>query len=148
MTVELLWCTEPANKVTKAVTSVESLTGSLRNPSSVIDPVITVARSSPVGFNYLRIPDFNRYYFVKNVVASNTGLITISTHVDVLMSFAADIRNCQAIVRRQENMYNLLLDDGIFKAYQNSKHKAIKFPVEFNQYSYILVLAGNPTTDS
>lgn len=148
MTVQLLWCTEPANKVTKTVTSVETLTGNLRNPSSIIDPIITVARSSPVGFNYLRIPDFNRYYFVRNVVVSTTGLITISAHVDVLMSFSADIRGLSAIIRRQENLYNLLLDDGIFKSYQNSKHKAIEFPVKFNQYSYILALAGNPSSGS
>lgn len=143
MTIELLWNTEPANKVSKVLTLVESLNGTLRYPSSIIDPVVTIERSSPTGFNYIHIPEFNRYYFVTNVVSDNNKLITISAHVDVLKSFASDIRECGAIIRRQENVYNLLLDDGMFKAYQNSKHKIIAFEREFNQFSYILALAGN-----
>lgn len=143
MTIRLFWNTDPANKIGKTISKVDELTGYLRYPSSIIDPVITIERSSPTGFNYVQIPEFNRFYYVNNIVADNNGLITLSMHVDVLQSFASQIRQCQAIIRRQENEYNLLLDDGIFKAYQNSKHKIIAFPNEMNGFSYVLAIAGN-----
>ena len=63
--------------------------------------------------------------------------------VDVLMTFRDEIKNMEAIIKRQENNYNLYLDDGIFKAYQNTKHKLLKFPNGFSDFSYILALAGN-----
>jgi len=143
MTIRLFWCTDPANKVDKSTTLVQELSGTLRYPSSIIDPVITIERSSPTGFNYVQIVEFNRFYYVENSVATNENLVTISMHVDVLKSFASQIRQCDAVIRRQENSYNLLLDDGIFKAYQNSKHKIVSFPHSMDAFSYILAIAGN-----
>ncbi len=149
MILRLMWQTEPPNKVSKNTELVSELEGTLRNPSSLIDPVITIERNSPTGFNYVHIPEFNRYYYVKNVISENNKLITIYLHVDVLMSFGSAIRQCDAIISRQENNYNLLLDDGSFKAYQNTKHKIIKFPTSgFSSFSYILVIAGNSDNGS
>ena len=143
MTITLMNNTSPANYLTKSVTTVDSYTGTLREPSSIIEPVFTIERASPTGFNYVQIPEFNRYYYVTGVSVEQNGLVAIACHVDVLMSYAAQIRNFKAIIKRQENQFNLYMDDGIFKSYQNSKHKVIKFPYGFTQYSYILALAGN-----
>lgn len=143
MIIRLYWNTSPANQVTKTMSLVQEINGALRSPASIIDPVVTIERASPTGFNYVHIPEYNRFYYVENVVTEHTGLITIAMHVDVLHSFSSQIRNCTAIVRRQENVYNLLLDDGFFKAYQNTKHKAIKFPHSLDSFSYILAIAGN-----
>lgn len=147
MIVELYINSSPSNYVTKSISLVDTLEGTLRNPTSIIDPVITIERDNPIGFNYVRIPDFNRYYFVTGIASVSDTLISISMHCDVLMSYATSIKLGTAIIRRQENAYNLMLDDGIFKAYQNTKHKIIKFPYGFNTFSYILVLAGNGETN-
>ena len=143
MTISLYRNDSPANFVTKNITLIESISGTLRKPASVTDPVITIGRSSPVGFNYLYIPEFNRYYFLKSSVSVSNGLVCIEGHVDVLMSFADRIRAANAIIFRQENNWNLYLDDGSFKVYQNPKHKLIRFPNSINNFSYILALAGN-----
>lgn len=148
MTIQLMLCTDPPNKVGKTTSLVEELTGALRYPSSIIDPVITIERSTPTGFNYARIPDFGRYYYVTNITSDNNNIVTIACHVDVLNSFASGIRGCNAIIRRQENSFNLYLDDGIFKAYQNTKHKIVAFPNPFSDFSYILAIAGNSNSDS
>lgn len=142
MTVELCVNNSPANKLDKNIGVVASMSGTLREPSSIIDPVITI-ESNPVGFNYLHIPDFKRYYYVTNVTVIRNGLIEVAAHVDVLKSFASEIRGFNAIIQRQENVYNTYLDDGVFKAYQNSKHKIIAFPVSFTDTSFVLALAGN-----
>lgn len=143
MIINLYQNTSPANYVNKAPTQVGSLEGILRSPTSILDPVIILERADPTGFNYIGIPAFSRYYYVNGVSSESSNLIAISTHVDVLMSYASQIQNFDAVVRRNENKWNLYLDDGIFKAYQNTKHKVIRFPNGFNNYSYILALAGN-----
>lgn len=143
MIVRLYNNSSAPNYVSKSITLVEEITGTLREPTSIVNPTITIERSSPVGFNYAQIPDFGRYYYVTGVSSEAYGLVAISLQCDVLMTYADAIRNMNAIVKRQENQFNLYLDDGIFKAYQNPKHKIIAFPRGFTEYSYILALAGN-----
>lgn len=143
MTITLYNNTSPPNYVNKSITQVEELSGTLREACSIVDPVITIERSNPTGFNYAYITEFSRYYYVTGVSSEVNGLIAVAMHVDVLMTYKSQIASAKAIVRRQENRYNTYLDDGIFKAYQNSKHKIIAFPGSFSAYSYILALAGN-----
>lgn len=143
MFINLYNNTSPPNYVNKSIAEVISLEGTLREPTSIIDPVVIVERNSPMGFNYAHIPIFNRYYFITGISSETNSLVAIAMHVDVLMTYKEQIANMNAIIKRQENQYNLYLDDGIFKAYQNTKHKIIKFPYGFNDFSYILALAGN-----
>ena len=143
MTITLFNNASPANFVKKSLTEIGAISGNIRNPSSIIDPVITIERDSPIGFNYAYMPDFSRYYFVTGISTEVNGLIAVSMHVDVLMTYKSQIANATAVIKRQENVFNLYLDDGIYKAYQNSKHKTISFPTGFNEYSFILALAGN-----
>ena len=143
MTIKLYRNLSAPNFVTKSLTLVDTLNGTLRASTSIIDPVIAFQRSNPTGFNYIEIPGFNRYYFVRGISSDYNNLVTVSLHVDVLMSYSNEIKGSTAVVRRQENEFNLYLDDGIFKAYQNSKHKIISFPYGFTEYSYVLALAGN-----
>lgn len=135
--------TTSPNTVGKGAVIVETLSGTFRSPVSITDPLIVVERSSPVGFNYVYIEAFDRFYYVKGVSADLHGLITISCTVDTLETNAVAIQQTDAIIKRQENKFNLYLDDGIFKAYQNTKHKIIAFPNGFTEYSYILALASN-----
>lgn len=143
MTITLYNNSSPPNFINKTIAQVDSMEGTLRSPTSILDPVVTIERSNPVGFNYAYIPEFNRYYYVTGISSETNGLIAVGMHVDVLMTYKTEIANMDAIIKRQENQYNLYLDDGIFKAYQNTKHKLIRFPNGFTEFSYILALAGN-----
>lgn len=143
MIINLYQNTSPANYVNKLPTQVGSLEGTLRSPTSILDPVVVIERNDPTGFNYIGIPAFGRYYYVNGISSENNNLVAISAHVDVLMSYTNQIQNFDVVVKRNENKWNLYLDDGIFKAYQNTKHKVIRFPYGFTEYSYILALAGN-----
>lgn len=143
MTIILYNNSSAPNFVNKSITEVDRITGVLRNPASVTDPVITIERDNPTGFNYVQIPEYGRYYYVTGISMTNNMLLSLALHVDVLMTYRDSIRDMNAIIRRQENKFNLYLDDGIFKAYQNTKHKIIKLPYGFTEYSYVLALAGN-----
>lgn len=84
--------------INKSIDSGTTLTGSLRNESSVINPSFIIEHENPSGFNYCYISDFGRYYFITNITAMRTGIWKIECSVDVLMSFKTQILNLDVIV--------------------------------------------------
>lgn len=139
----------PLNKVDKSVSDVVTVTGNLREGSSILDPEIEIESSLDASMlgrvNYAYIPTFNRYYYVNDIVIDITGLWLVSMHVDVLMSYKTEIKAQNAIVARQERKYNMYLDDGWFMTYQNPlvRQQYFSNPTPFEGESYILVLAGS-----
>lgn len=139
----------PTNQVTKELGSpVSSIEGKLRDVCSITDPVILVQTNDmnmwPLNVNYMYIEAFNRYYYITNMVSVHTNLWELHGHVDVLMSYADQIRQQTAIVSRQESKYNLMLDDGFFMSYQNPIIITRRFSVEapFETQEFVLVVAG------
>lgn len=90
----------------KYLENIDELHGSLREECNIIDPVISLELSNPPTFNYVYIPSFNRYYFVKEFDFIRTGLYRLKLHVDVLMSYKDAIRNLECLIERNEYKYN------------------------------------------
>lgn len=132
------------NRMTKNTTNLATLSGVLRSGSSIIDPVITCSGdvSSYATCNYMWISDFGRYYFINDIVAVSNNLFEIRAHVDVLSSFAAEIKTNKAIITRQEKRWNLLLNDGSFRTYQNPMVSTHPFPYSFSAPQFVLAVAG------
>lgn len=135
------------NKLDKSIVNVTTAIGDLRDNTSIIDPIIEVGASleTLAGANYVVIPTFNRSYFITDMVSTNNGLVVVYCHVDVLRSFRDEIRANRGIVFRQENNWNLYLNDGVLEMYQNPIVTTHEFPTAFNGQSYILALAGRYT---
>lgn len=133
------------NRLTKDITDIITVSGELKTETSIIDPVIMIEcdLSTVTGCNYMSIPAFGRYYFVNNIRSIRTGLVEFSCHVDVLSTFAAEIRENTAIVRKQENNWNLYLNDGSFKVYQNPNVLTKAFPSGFTTQEFVLAVAGS-----
>lgn len=94
----------------------------LKDGCSIENPEILIANANNMSdCNYMYIPDFNRYYFITDIVSVRDGLWLISGHVDVLMSFKNEIKACSATFKRQENLFNLYLDDPEFHTYNNAQ---------------------------
>lgn len=133
------------NRVDKVLTEIATYSGTLRQSTSIIDPVFVVECSLPdvVGANYLTVEAFGRSYFIKNITSHRAGLVEFSCHVDVLSSFKTQLRTNRAIVHRSEKNWNLYLNDGSLKVKQTPRVTTQEFPGSFgNSYSFILVLAG------
>lgn len=134
--------------LTKSTTLVKSLSGNLKNETSVINPTIVIEGDieDVMNSNYMIIPDFGRKYFITNIQSIRKNLWEISCHVDVLSSFADEIRSNSAIIKRQENKWNLFLNDNSIKCYQNPHIVAREFPMGFypNELTYVLLVAGRP----
>lgn len=129
----------------KVLTQVASMTGTLREETSIIDPVVTVEGLEPyiAQVNYAYIPEFGRYYFINNIESVRTNLWRISMHVDVLHTYAAGIRENSAIIERNENEYDLQLNDGLFQTRQNPRIAQYPFPAGFTTWNFVLGVAGN-----
>lgn len=113
MTITLYKCSDENTKVSKSLTSAFNLSGTLRQETSIVNPVIRInGDSSIVGYNYAYIPEFSRYYFITDIVAVVNGIWDISFSVDVLMSYKQQILALPVIVRRQESNFNSYLSDG------------------------------------
>lgn len=160
-TITFLQNKSATNVVNKDISqNIVDAQGTLRSGTSVIDPTIIVQTDgNPIwakGANYAYIPVFGRYYYITNMIAVdgtwesqtelNPGqLWEVHMHVDVLMSYASEIKAQTAIVSRQENRYNLYLDDGTFMTYQNAKVQTKTFSVAdpFETQEFVLVVAGS-----
>lgn len=133
------------NRVTKDISALLTVSGELKTETSIIDPVIMIEcdLSAVTGCNYMTIPTFGRSYFVNNIRSIRKGLVEFSCHVDVLSSFADEIRGNTAIIRKQENKWNLYLNDGSLKVYQNPNVITRAFPSGFSRQEFVLAVAGS-----
>lgn len=144
MTIVLKTNASEAIRLDKELTTVSTLTGSLREGTSITDPTVLIeADLDDLGaVNYFEITDFGRKYFVTGMTSVRNGLVQISGHVDVLSSFKAQIRENKAIIARQEKDWNLYVNDGSFRVYQNPLVLTKKFPSGFTTTEFVLAIAG------
>ena len=133
------------NKVNKSLTDILTVSGILKSETSIIDPVIIINcdLSTVTKCNYMTIGSFGRSYFINNIRSIRSGLVEFSCHVDVLSSFADSIKENTAIIRKQENKWNLYLNDGSFKVYQNPIVLTKSFPSGFTTQEFVLAVAGS-----
>ena len=132
----------------KTVSYSITLTGTLRNTSSVVDPVIIIDRSASALAlcNYMSIPTFGRYYFITDVIALSDNLCEVHGHCDVLSTYKTGIRSNRAIIGRsaQEGNWNLFLTDPMLKITNKSsiitKTGFKSFPKD--QFSLMIVTMG------
>lgn len=128
----------------KTEENILTLTGELREGTSIIDPVFKIQGDlTDVALaNYLTVPIFERKYFITNIKALLNDLYEISAHVDVLATYKAQIRSQRGIIRRQENNWNLYLNDGTFRVYQDPRIITTPFPSGFSTQEFVLAVAG------
>ena len=85
------------------IVAKHTLTGYLKEPCSVMNPVINIQeipiQNAPCVFTYAWIPTFYRYYFVKDWVW-NDGLWTVHLEVDVLATYRPHIGDTYAYIER------------------------------------------------
>lgn len=128
----------------KTLSTIATLMGTLREESSIINPSIIVEANlvDLKNANYLTVDSFGRSYFINDMTSIRNGLVQLSCHVDVLSSFASEIRANRGIIFRQEKNWNLYLNDGVIEVYQNPIVTTKEFPHSFEGESYVLALAG------
>ena len=144
--ITLYTCSSEPLVVTKELSQVTQLLGALREPSSITNPVIKIELGDPIGCNYAHILEFNRYYFIDDIISIRSGLWELHLRVDVLMSFAVDIRRSEAIIEETASQAaggNMYLSNDAFVAQVKHKTDVISFSAGFSDTPYfILITAG------
>lgn len=146
------------NVIHKDLTEVIELDGTLREQVSIMTPRIVIQYvpddesetggfTNPTEFNYFYIPQFQRSYFVTDVVVINDKLLEIGGSVDVLESFWNDYKDADALIERSETSWNTLLNDSMVEVEQDDVAKIINKGLKSFDYandgSYILLVAGS-----
>lgn len=147
MTIELYVTVSDTNRVDKSIVHVSTLVGTLRESTSILDPVITIESPTIGNVNYMYIEEFGRYYYILDIVSVRNGVWALSCHVDVLMSWKTEIRGLGCVIARQENVNsfgNLYLDDDRFLVTSKRKFSLITFPhrMTTGSDSFVLTVAG------
>lgn len=147
--IDFMYNGEELNKINKSPTSRLALNGTLRDESSIVDPVILIEYDGELTHvNYAHIPKFNRWYFITDITSVRTGLWRVAMHCDVLKTYAEGILASSGVIARQENQYNLYLDDYFFKCYQNSMIVTKVFPNGFGNQAFVLAMMGSEGSSS
>lgn len=141
MKIQLLITNDETNKVNKSYTTIGEVDAVLKDETAIIRPTFTVSSKDAIRCNYVFIPDFGRYYYA-TVSSVRQGLWRIDCKIDVLMSWRDYIYDLTGIVERQENEWNLLQQDEMFKVYQDPIVDQLAFPNQFDQEKYVITVSA------
>lgn len=133
------------NVIRKTINNPLSMSGTLRESTSVINPVITIeAPVTIVGYNYCYIPDFSRYYYVVDVKSMRNNLWAVTLRVDVLMSFQNDILNTPAIIDHTTQQDTTdYMSSNVWQSLVKDKTDIINFSSGLSETGgYVLITAG------
>lgn len=137
----------PKNKLVKSLTSIGTFPCALKENASVLNPVLIISTNENLyNSNYVEIPAFNRKYYITDIKSIGNNRWEVSAHIDVLYTYASEIKSNSAVIRRQENVYNLYLNDPDFLTYNYDRIQTKKFtPVSgfHKQLTYRLIINGS-----
>lgn len=131
------------------------INGTLREECDVLSPTLTIENTSTFNitdYNYVKIEEFNRFYFIDNYNYITNNLIEISLSVDVLETYKYSILLSVQYVSRNENfnaeyMSKIGDDNSIKKIYNNSKYINDNYIQVYPSFTEQRILATNSYTD-
>ena len=119
LTINAYSTTSDNNHVEKVFTLRASLTGTLREPCSILKPEIVIERqTAPTSWTHIFIQSFySRWYYINNIVSVGQNLWQLSCSVDVLETYHGSrddetmLYGCTGIVSRNEGASDPTLTD-------------------------------------
>lgn len=110
----------------------------------LLKPEIELSDTGLESFNYMKITDLNRYYFIKPELTAN-GFYRLNAKCDVLMSHATQIRKENGIIGRSSNVYNTFLTDALYNSLCYRRVQTLLFdktPFSTSGNGYYLTATG------
>ena len=130
-------------KVNKVLTNELILTGEKNGDCPLLEPNFIIT-GDIIGYNYAIIPDFNRRYFLGEPVNIGGNDWLVPMMEDYLSTWWDSVKSNNAIVERQENQWDMYLNDGTFKFDSTDKTATIFFPNNLlTTPSYVFSVAGD-----
>ena len=105
MLLNLYSTTDDTRKLEKTLTAIKNITAIPSENVTMLTPAFIVEYDRAIlAANYCFIPEFGRYYFIRDITLLKGNRLQINCSVDVLMSFVDDIKNCSAMISRSESV--------------------------------------------
>lgn len=138
-------CISPVNKLNKSFASgTQSFNVVFKENTDIFKPTFIIQTSENLWmYNYIdATSSLGRKYFVTDVRSIGNNRYEVDAKTDVLSTWENEIKNNTAVIKRQENLFNLYLDDPEFHVLNVERVQAKKFPA--NSFSknltYVLVV--------
>lgn len=149
ISVQFLVNSSPKNKLVKDTRQGETFPCALKEDTSILNPVLIIKTDQNLWeYNYISIPVFGRYYFINDIISTGNNIYEVYAHVDVLQTYSSKILQNDAVIKRQQRLYNLYLDDPDFHVYNYERIQTLQFPDnDFNKtLTYVIVTNGVDTS--
>lgn len=115
MNITLYNTTDDKRKLNKVLTSDITLDCSFYDSCNILSPKILLEYNSSVfSKNYCYIPEFYRYYFIKNATVDAGGRIILECDIDPLYTYRSAISLLNVTVTRNENAGRTFLVDPLW----------------------------------
>lgn len=126
-----------------------SMTGSFKEEVDLFEPrvLIQIDEYYMNNFNYVKIDELNRYYFVREKRLVRTGLLELHLIEDVRMTWSADVLLSNGFVARTASNLKPFLEDGR-RPLARSVTRSVIGPALLNQGQFeVSTPAASPGTD-
>lgn len=133
-------------KVGKTKTDVSTHTFTLKDGCSIDAPVVSFSAAANIAatVNYAHIPDFGRYYWIRDRKSLVNGVVELTLESDPWESFQTQLKACPATITRsaQRTKANAYLSDEHFIGLVPKEYVTLQFPNELTDFSYVLMTVG------
>ena len=97
--------------VNKTIANIGTYNIVFKSDENSIRPTLKISDSNiPETANYVYLSELNRYFYIRNKRYSKQ-CIYLECELDPLMSFRSQLGSMEAIISRNERLYNLYLSD-------------------------------------
>lgn len=162
-TVDIGTCSDDPRVLIKNYSSVFSCIGSLREGVSMITPSVNIDISQFISdiadynavtaklftCNYCYIPNFKRYYYIKDITLLRSYIYTLTLEIDVLMTYNSELLECDAYVERTYSNSYSICDPNypVNSIFTYSRWTGSAVTAKNNKNAYIIVTAVNSQID-
>lgn len=137
------------NVLNKNIVKIVDITDiALKDDTSIEDPVMIIETTADLtNCNYAYVDEWDKYFYITNIELIPGGLHRLYMHVDVLMTYADEIKNIPATIERNETNYNQYINDGTYISDSREFITCVNFSNGFNDSGeFILITAGGVPT--
>ena len=127
-------------QLVKNIAEIKTISATAKGDINIISPTLIIQNTDMTNINYCYISELKRYYFLTNYTYITGQRIELHCNVDVLMSYADDIKKLKVNVLRYEKIQPSYITDSRIPLFSSTKQRVIEFP------DNIFNLA-NPTAD-
>lgn len=114
MKLELMTTSADKRYLSKSTRVIKTVNCKIKQGTSIINPTVIISKLTAGHIrqcNYAHISDFGRYYFINNITETTANQLEISMHVDVLKTYAQQIRGISTLILRQEHVFSPYYED-------------------------------------